>query len=855
MKKFHNILVVAILLTSYLPAQDLPPKRFSSNSTDLPTDFNYVAKKSGHYTAEDWAIVIDSTWGEGLPTESKLALFNAAWNMLDDDYAAFQNLDIDWQAIYDLYRPEIEAGVSRGRFAAIMNYMVLALQENHSWVWNDPLTNTPLEPGVPLFCVSSNSDNTSHFGASLTPLPDSSLFVIKALPDHPIGLVPGDQVLGYDGIPWKILYKELLAAQLPFYRDWYKGYSFPPSDNENSAHLYLVSAGMNWHLFDTLDVVKYGSTDTLHYPTSSLAGQTDFIWGNEQLPIPGVPWPYEGTENIMDPLQFGDFISWGIVEGTNIGYIYALAWPDNQQIPGSNIAIEFFNALDSLMNHYNTEGLIIDQRLNFGGRYEFQQGFSVLFNNIFQPLGFDKRCDPDNHFEMCPRTPTNYDLITRGDPETFHDRPIAVLTGPASVSAGDFSALILKMHPMARLFGKPTNGAFSTYGSRYLTGNNDWIIWRTLTNAYRFDDLGNYLAHKALAVDEEVWLTQVDVAKGEDTVVKRAVEWIQNLAHAHDVTVDKLYIDAGSDSINVTAIVENPNEHQLSVIATIRNQDSTITEQLDLYNDGLHGDGTADDNLWGNIYLPTPDKEELYKVSVTTDDLTEETSRTLPNVACFTTVGPVEPDMVQPFISEAYSESRNRESVKVVLHNHGSSTEAKNITLRITTTDPRIDQVSGNGSFGDIAAGKSDTSSTNLYIYYTEGFTPDSTHNNPVQFDFEVYSNGLPFWESSIDFASTVVSIEDYEVIGIPKQFSLSQNYPNPFNPVTMIDYQLPMTSHVELNVFNLLGQKIATLVNERLQAGYHQMAWEASGFASGVYYYQLIAGDYREVRKMILLR
>jgi hypothetical protein len=100
-----------------------------------------------------------------------------------------------------------------------------------------------------------------------------------------------------------------------------------------------------------------------------------------------------------------------------------------------------------------------------------------------------------------------------------------------------------------------------------------------------------------------------------------------------------------------------------------------------------------------------------------------------------------------------------------------------------------------------------------------------------------------------------VVSIEDYEVIGIPKQFSLSQNYPNPFNPVTMIDYQLPMTSHVELNVFNLLGQKIATLVNERLQAGYHQMAWEASGFASGVYYYQLIAGDYREVRKMILLR
>jgi photosystem II stability/assembly factor-like uncharacterized protein len=88
-----------------------------------------------------------------------------------------------------------------------------------------------------------------------------------------------------------------------------------------------------------------------------------------------------------------------------------------------------------------------------------------------------------------------------------------------------------------------------------------------------------------------------------------------------------------------------------------------------------------------------------------------------------------------------------------------------------------------------------------------------------------------------------------------PSKFSLSQNYPNPFNPITMINYKLPMTSDVELSIYNLLGQKVATLVDEKQNAGDYQLEWDASGFASGIYYYQLISGDYRDVKKMILLR
>jgi len=93
------------------------------------------------------------------------------------------------------------------------------------------------------------------------------------------------------------------------------------------------------------------------------------------------------------------------------------------------------------------------------------------------------------------------------------------------------------------------------------------------------------------------------------------------------------------------------------------------------------------------------------------------------------------------------------------------------------------------------------------------------------------------------------------EVVTIPGEYVLYQNYPNPFNPKTIISYQLPMVNEVDLVIYNLVGQKIATLVSEKQEAGHNQVEWNATGFASGVYYYHLVAEDFKEVKKMILLR
>ena len=91
--------------------------------------------------------------------------------------------------------------------------------------------------------------------------------------------------------------------------------------------------------------------------------------------------------------------------------------------------------------------------------------------------------------------------------------------------------------------------------------------------------------------------------------------------------------------------------------------------------------------------------------------------------------------------------------------------------------------------------------------------------------------------------------------VSVPLQYELKQNYPNPFNPTTTMSYQLIATSHVSLAIFDILGRKVATLVNEARQPGIHTVRWDASSFPSGVYFYRLEAGDFRATRKLILVK
>lgn len=89
----------------------------------------------------------------------------------------------------------------------------------------------------------------------------------------------------------------------------------------------------------------------------------------------------------------------------------------------------------------------------------------------------------------------------------------------------------------------------------------------------------------------------------------------------------------------------------------------------------------------------------------------------------------------------------------------------------------------------------------------------------------------------------------------VPDKFDLSQNYPNPFNPITNIKYQIAKNSQVILKVYNILGNEVETLVNEKLAAGTYQVTFDATKLSSGIYFYKLITNDFSETKKMILVK
>jgi hypothetical protein len=89
----------------------------------------------------------------------------------------------------------------------------------------------------------------------------------------------------------------------------------------------------------------------------------------------------------------------------------------------------------------------------------------------------------------------------------------------------------------------------------------------------------------------------------------------------------------------------------------------------------------------------------------------------------------------------------------------------------------------------------------------------------------------------------------------LPTQFELQNNYPNPFNPTTTLRFALPQPNKVQLTIYDVMGRKVSTLISKQMEAGYHNIDWNASHLASGVYIVELIAGSQRRTQKIALIK
>lgn len=125
----------------------------------------------------------------------------------------------------------------------------------------------------------------------------------------------------------------------------------------------------------------------------------------------------------------------------------------------------------------------------------------------------------------------------------------------------------------------------------------------------------------------------------------------------------------------------------------------------------------------------------------------------------------------------------------------------------------------------------------------------------------DIPDTGSHLWGfGKIDAQAAVMATEEYTGISsngqnIPRHFSLEDNYPNPFNPTTTIQYRLPRTTAVHISIYNMKGQRITTLVDGEIEAGYHKVIWEARDVSSGVYFYRISADEYSAVGKCLLIK
>ena len=472
----------------------------------------------GTLTRTQREAAVDAYWGKGPPAAEQLRRFDEFWQYADRHYAAYQGIDADWPALRDRYRAQVARGVSRGRFAAIMNRLAFALQDAHSVAFDEPVNffTTPA-PGVPLFVIGGWVLDTS--GACLTAEPDGSALVYSAIPHHPLGLEPGDRILGYDGRTWPALYRELLEEEIPF---WAPIWGSSPSALEHSL---VMSAGANWHLFRTMDIEKAASCAVVHVPTSHMAGDIFSGFCSEQMDVPGVPKP--------EPFA-GDPVSSGIVDGTRIGYVYAWSWLGDART-------QFAAAIRDLTRAAHVSGLIVDLRYNEGGfLHAPMDGLGELAGHPSATVAMDRRREDAGHLEMRQAVPPSaFDLdFSYGPDGTSRTRvtgeytgPVAVLLGPGASSAGDLSAIWAADLPRVRTFGEstamavglPTQPALGTS----LDLGPDWFARVAETNTHPVGAPNAYLTHRELPVDEPVWLRPDDVAAGRDTVVDAALRWLR----------------------------------------------------------------------------------------------------------------------------------------------------------------------------------------------------------------------------------------------------------------------------------------------------------------------------------------
>jgi hypothetical protein len=363
-----------------------------------------------------------------------------------------------------------------------------------------------------------------------------------------------------------------------------------------------------------------------------------------------------------------------------------------------------------------------------------------------------------------------------------------------------------------------------------------------------------------------IWTLEVSAvnASPDSTMLFFVMATMENGLSLSITTDKEYYIE--TEPVLITATLQEGSSPKVgaALFATIVRPDS-LPDSLGLFDDGAHDDGSADDGVYGNSYANTP-RGGRYSLSVTATGLTtggDEFARqemlefdVNPNTAHFTG-------------------SHSDQGVDVDEDGYFDS-------LRIEIGV----EMNSAGDY-EIVASLLDGDETEIDIanYGEIGVNP-GTHTFALDFDGQkIRENGVdgPYYLKNLilvdetediieaDFASDAYTTSPYSVtqfttsveeepVERPRTLALHQSYPNPFNAESNIRYVLPRGCFVKMTIYNILGEKVRVLVNDYQDAGDKIVRWDGrdrsgNSVASGIYFYQLRAGDFTETKKMLLLK
>jgi hypothetical protein len=187
-----------------------------------------------------------------------------------------------------------------------------------------------------------------------------------------------------------------------------------------------------------------------------------------------------------------------------------------------------------------------------------------------------------------------------------------------------------------------------------------------------------------------------------------------------------------------------------------------------------------------------------------------------------------------------YKVSPNTSGNKITLtiENESSENSAKNVTVKLAKQSDVLKFESKEIELEEIKSGSSQD------VTFMFAINREAEVNQQDTLEFLISDLNGEVWEKSIILFYTP-----------PSTYRLEQNYPNPFNPVTFIQYQLPIESSVKIQLYDLLGREVKTLISKDQPAGYHEVKLNASDLASGIYIYRITAGPFTSAKKLIVMK